>query len=284
MSDATSDIPKDEYAEDIMVSSSWTGDDLVTPLIEPCGEPSPPPSTWRPQRYKHTSDDAEPMVKSFVLTKTKLRCYNPSCSSFLDIVDDAVGQLADNNGLRLRQRLRIRAGSRKPAPTRYDDSGMLLLANVDGDSDRELDEREDEWISRGVRMWPDSDDDESYSLLNSTPAAEGADVDGTADERSIVYLAGPLRGHDRAMVLINFDAGIKLGGLRTRETIHSVSPLKSMTLLQPDGPTMACSKKGHLDGVLRFHAQQRMESDDVEKWSREEEAWYTRLGKGMWLL
>jgi hypothetical protein len=54
--------------------------------------------------------------------------------------------------------------------------------------------------------------DNLYKLLN--PPSHVGDVEGTADERSLVYLTGS-KVMPRAIVLVNFDPAIKLRGLQS---------------------------------------------------------------------
>ncbi|KAH0545169.1 hypothetical protein FGG08_000781 [Glutinoglossum americanum] len=132
----------------------------------------------------HCGDDG--MTGGFILAKTKVRYYNPDANAFLDLVDDPEDPPRDG-GFRLRQRLRLRVGSRVTCPP---DSNEV-------------------YRSRGISMWPpersSKEDDELMELLNPL----SGDVEGKCDERSLIYMTGD-DTQPRAIVLINFDVGINL--------------------------------------------------------------------------
>ncbi|KAH0566429.1 hypothetical protein GP486_000177 [Trichoglossum hirsutum] len=132
----------------------------------------------------HCDDDGT--TGGFVLSKTKVRFYNPDANAFLDLVNDPE-DTPRNGGFRLRQRVRLRVGSRILCPP---------------------DSRED-YRSRGTWMWPphrnSQDNDELMELLN----ALSGDAEGKCDERSLIYMTGD-DTQPRAIVLINFDVGINL--------------------------------------------------------------------------
>lgn len=58
---------------------------------------------------------------------------------------------------------------------------------------------------------PNADDDAIYRLLN--PPSHLGNVEGIADERSIVYVTGGV-GKPQAIMFVGFDPGIKLAGLK----------------------------------------------------------------------
>lgn len=116
------------------------------------------------------------------------------------------------------QRLRLRAGSRKLGPPlTYEsgvNSGILRAPNADLRTALKEMYREQPivyWPPAQDPSNPDSDLDEVYRLLN--PPSHLGNVQGTADERSLVYSTG---GGDKpqAIVFIGFDPAIKLAGLK----------------------------------------------------------------------
>ncbi|KAI9802665.1 MAG: hypothetical protein M1825_002687 [Sarcosagium campestre] len=221
---------------------------------------------WRPPRQRHVSDDAAPLVRSFLLASTKFRYYNPSCASFLDIVDDALS-LGDSSSSVLLQRLRLRVGSRRQGGICRDEQGMLIPPKIDPNTGKELHGSNESWPSRGVRLWPDEDDEELSDILNPTPTLGLTDVKAASDERSVVYLAGPTKSNKRSLVMVNFDASIKLPNTRRRKGGR----------LEPGQGRAA---KGKQKGVAE--TPEGRQGNDC-KWSWLEPARYMSIDKGLWL-
>jgi len=161
----------------------------------------------------HPGNDGatEPTI---TLAKSCLRYYHSSASTFLDLVDDP--EPTDWRGT---QRLRLRAGSRRPRPPlRFgpDDPREGLLRPPSEDLTIALEElyRESSityWPPAPNPSQPDPELEAVYRLLN--PPSHLGNVAGTADERSIIYLTG---GQDmpQAIIFISFDPGIKLAGIK----------------------------------------------------------------------
>jgi hypothetical protein len=147
---------------------------------------------------------------TFTLTKSPIRTYHISCSTFLDLVDDP-----DPDDWQGTQRLRLRAGSRRLGPPLLDYN--RLLRSPSDDLSTALAEM---YIVPEISFWPpaqhpifanrDKDIDKIYRLLN--PPSHLGNVEGMADERSLVYVTG---GEDKpqALIFIGFDPAIKLEGL-----------------------------------------------------------------------
>jgi hypothetical protein len=152
---------------------------------------------------------------TFTLAKSRIRTYYTSCSTFLDLVDDPLP--TDWQG---RQRLRLRAGSRSLGPPLTYMSGRKqgLLRPPSSDLDIALAEM---YRVPEIIYWPASQNPEPslrnkhvdaiYRLMN--PPSHLGNVEGTADERSMVYVTGA-RNEPQALIFIAFDPAIKLAGLK----------------------------------------------------------------------
>ncbi|KAI9662072.1 MAG: hypothetical protein M1829_006211 [Trizodia sp. TS-e1964] len=171
-----------------------------------------------PRNYHEEADDHS--APNFILGKTKLRFYNPEANAHLDLVDDPEYP-PRGGGYRLKQRLRLRIGSRKLCPPKHNKLGFLIQPEPD---EAEVEDSEaaiaglstevfrallhEEYKATGpIRMWPPDGADDLSEVLNPL----SGDVEGAADERSVIYMTGS-DTKPRAIVLINFDFAINLGG------------------------------------------------------------------------
>ncbi|KAJ5404756.1 hypothetical protein N7465_006040 [Penicillium sp. CMV-2018d] len=144
--------------------------------------------------------------QEFIAARTKHRSYHLGATTFVDIVNDPVG---DN--LRSRDRIRLRTVSRKRKcpideegiegprnrlfqPTQVDQYGFP----VEGSEER--------FTCRGVRMWPPDDAPPALQSL-LCPGPRTGSVKSVADERSIIYSidAPGLPPNQQALILISFD-------------------------------------------------------------------------------
>lgn len=182
-------------------------------LLQPDDNPHhmrPPP---RLPQNTHPGNDGS-NLPTFTLAKCRVRYYHTSASTFLDLVDDPLP--TDWKGT---QRLRLRAGSRKLGPplmypSSHPKAGLYRKPSADLPTAlREM------YIEQPIHFWPpaqdpsniDEDVDALYKLLN--PPTHIGNVEGTADERSVVYVTG---GKDRpqAIVFVGFDPAFKLVGVK----------------------------------------------------------------------
>ncbi|KUJ18069.1 uncharacterized protein LY89DRAFT_668260 [Mollisia scopiformis] len=161
----------------------------------------------RPENTHPGNDgSAQPTI---TLAKCRLRTYNPSCSTFLDLVDDPHPD--DWQG---KQRLRLRAGTRNLGPVLRDSTG--LLREPSSDLCTALHEM---YQVPPITFWPAAQDpnnpdeqlDAVYQLMN--PPSHLGNVEGTADERSMVYVTGSHNG-PKALIFICFDPSVRLAGLK----------------------------------------------------------------------
>lgn len=170
-----------------------------------------PPRTRHPQ-FTHPGHDGSSNL-NFTLAKSRIRYYHSSSSTFLDVVDDPI----DWQG---RQRLRLRAGSRKLGPPHVypadHPSKAGLLCSPPSDVWDALNQM---YRQSDVTYWPPAQDpevankdlDQLYKVLN--PPTHLGNVEGTADERSLVYVTGGYDG-PQAIIFVSFDPTIKLEGVK----------------------------------------------------------------------
>jgi hypothetical protein len=158
----------------------------------------------------HPGDDGSAQP-TFTLAKTRVRTYHLNCSTFLDLVDDPAP--TDCYGT---QRLRLRGASRRLGPLLHDAYGLLRSPSEDLQTAlKEL------YVVKGVEYWPPSperipdgkpkDYSSIYRLLN--PSTHLGEVEGTSDDRSLVYVTGA-RDKPRALIFVGFDPAIRFKGLR----------------------------------------------------------------------
>jgi len=148
---------------------------------------------------------------TITLAKARVRSYHTTCSTFLDLVDDPLA-----GDWQQTQRLRLRAGSRKCRPTlRYPVNHSKAGQTCTPSEDLSI-ALEELYINQPIQLWPpakaDSKWDEIYKLLN--PPSHLGNVDGTMDDRSLVYSTGPV-GQPQAIVFVGFDPAMRLVGLKT---------------------------------------------------------------------
>ncbi|KAM3071424.1 hypothetical protein ACMFMG_009022 [Clarireedia jacksonii] len=188
--------------------------DPITRLLKKCDNPHHMLAPPRLPQYTHPGDDGA-SNQTFTLTKSRLRHYDASSSTYLDIVDDPLP--SDWQG---KQRLRLRAGSRKLGPPLVYPSDHPLKAGLLCPPPSDLDVALHRMYRYSeVTFWPPEQDpempdkglDELYKLLN--PPTHLGNVEGTADERNLVYMTGGF-GRPQAIILISFDPAIKLAGLK----------------------------------------------------------------------
>ncbi|KAI9680638.1 MAG: hypothetical protein M1817_004078 [Caeruleum heppii] len=300
------------------VATPWPNlpaDDPLTALLDPDDKPTFSPARPRLPKHVHPGSDSP---RTFILAKTKLRYYNPSCGAYLDLVDDPENPPRDG-GFRLQQRLRLRIGSRQLAPPATDPlTKMLVRPAEDKDTGALRYGSEEVYRDRNdgkITLWPPEQPpapapvNAHYALLNSilNPVSrpEGSEVEGTADERSVLYATGPLDSADRTLILVNFDQGIRLprpspaSSPANRSTAKRKEPPE--VLAKRDVGVMLDSKCARMRYDEGDRAQDRLDQErDVmlgnrsvdsstsaaatEPWAWHEPATYLRLNKGVWLV
>ena len=271
-------------------------DDPITLILTDGDKPTFTPLKPRLPRHVHPGDDGTAASSpAFILAKSKLRYYNPSCRAFLDLVDDPEDP-PRGGGFRLQQRLRLRIGSRVLLPPARE-NGLLVRAELDEETGTPRPGSEEKYVARpgGIRMWPlsrpppslptDPELEVLHSILNPPPSVEGGDVDGIADERSLVYLTGPAGATRRAIVLVNFDAAIKVPALPSlrNKAAGQTAMIDEQRMLRL-GPQRDCRSKAR--GKQRSRQASVSPSaagKNGEGWASEEPATYLGLEMGVWL-
>ncbi|KAE8452747.1 hypothetical protein EG329_013019 [Mollisiaceae sp. DMI_Dod_QoI] len=146
---------------------------------------------------------------TFTLAKCRIRSYHPSCSTFLDLVDDP-----HPDDWECKQRLRLRAGTRKLGPVLRNSNGFLRQPPADLST-----ALHEMYRVPPITYWPDAQDmndpdeqlDMVYRVMN--PPSHLGNVEGDSDERSIVYVTGGYN-QPKALIFISFDPSIRLVGLK----------------------------------------------------------------------
>jgi hypothetical protein len=188
-------------------------DDLFTGLVDstnhPHYAPTQPRFSWNvhPEILPHTET-----YRSFLLARTKVRAYNYSCHSFIDLVEDdrCCGVLSESC-------LRIRIGSRRLAPFQWAslDKAELSKSRL---VHPPFIEDDVSYRHSTIKMWPPPGSrcpcsKRLHNILNPQPScgvAYNRKVTGVIDERSLVYMvkSGPSYAPDDnalgTVVLIDF--------------------------------------------------------------------------------
>ncbi|KAJ5111571.1 hypothetical protein N7532_002106 [Penicillium argentinense] len=166
--------------------------------------------------YEDTHD--QNTRQEFIAVRTKHRSYHLSAATFVDLVNDPQA-----DGLRSRDRLRLRTVSRK-RKCPLDEEGMLLKptqADADG---RPVEGSEEQFVSRGVRLWPPKDSPSELTQLLCPDTRLGA-IRAVSDERSLIYsVSSPGLSHnDRALILISFDPKIRFPDFPSLRTMKAAT-------------------------------------------------------------
>jgi len=195
--------------------------DPMGPLAGDSNNPHYAPSEPRNPKHVHLEygfeNDSAP---SFILSRTKFRCYNWSCSAFLDVVEDP----ACCGGKYGQMCLRLRIGARIGSPRIPCDP--LPEVNRSGPSRNRIPllppkDSVQPFRYEPIRMWPPPPTSSQaaagvHVLLNPKPktATSPYPVQMTtlcaADERSIVIMRKPVRPKNKddesgEIILVNFD-------------------------------------------------------------------------------
>lgn len=188
-------------------------DEPILRLLGPEDNPHHMQPRPRLPQYTHPeSNNTGPSI--FTLTDSPVRYYYTSASSFLDLVNDPCPNVTTT------QRLRLRIASRKARPPPLHPSLPSIAASVPQEPSSDLSiALKETYIDQPAQFWPPAQDylhpneevDALYNLLN--PSSYLGNVEGTADERSLVYATGG-HGKPQALVFVGFDPAIKLAGLK----------------------------------------------------------------------
>lgn len=188
--------------------------DPILKLLRPDDNPHHMAAPPRLASQTHPGNDGS-SKPSITLSKCRIRHYHTSCNTFIDLVDDPCP--TDWQGT---QRLRLRCGSRRLGPLLSYPLTHPSKAGLRRPPSDDLHVALAEMYREGpICFWPPAQDplhpnaqvDVLYRMLN--PPTHLGNVEGTADERSMVYVTGG-EGGPKAIVFIGFDPGMKLVGLK----------------------------------------------------------------------
>jgi hypothetical protein len=176
-------------------------------------------------------------ARALILARTKLRAYNHSCSSFVDLVED---EKCCANPHSTAPCLRLRIGSRRvgplekhPAPEASNKGKGKAKAEPQAEPPKPA--QDTRFRYSPITMWPPPASAcpcaaRLHGILNpplpSSPAY-GKTIFGVVDERSVVYMLLPARsyGEDEPMgpiVLISFDRAIGRVGVGAEGAVNGV--------------------------------------------------------------
>jgi hypothetical protein len=166
-----------------------------------------------PSQYswsRHPELTKNDISRSFILARTKLRAYNYSCTSFLDIVED---QQCCNDPTKS-PCLRIRVGSRREA--------SLNVSPLDingGEWPHDVGNNFDDYVqyrNLPIRMWPPPASrcpcaKRLHDILNPPFPSLQRSVTGVLDDRTLVFMVECVTSYDskkpnplRTIVVIDF--------------------------------------------------------------------------------
>ncbi|KAL2071325.1 hypothetical protein VTL71DRAFT_12560 [Oculimacula yallundae] len=231
-------------------------DEPITKMIRKDDNPHHMHAPERLPERTHPGNDGSTQP-THTLAKSRIRTYHTSCNTFLDLVDDP-----HPDDWRGEQRLRLRAGSRKLGPPLRDTTG--LIRKPDHNINIALEEMYkvppiSYWPKAQDLLQPNEHDDEIYKLMN--PPSHLGNVEGTMDERSLVYLTGAY-GQPQALIFVGFDPSINLvgvkqwGGLSKKQKGVGEGP-------HVDGRATGCSS--HSASLGWEEGEERMLGGDVDE-------------------
>ncbi|GMG45776.1 unnamed protein product [Aspergillus oryzae var. brunneus] len=252
-------------------------DEPLTKTLDPSSKPNYERPRKRLRRHYHpeyTLGHDDPVHRQdFILNRTKLRTYNLSASTFVDLVNDPCptpGSLIPHDRLRLRMVSRKR---KCPIDEAGEEGTPNLLYQPEiTEEDQEEDGQaagcsEERFASRGVRLWPpDNAPAELTQLL--CPSKRTGKVEAMADERTIIYTVNQegLSSDLQAIILINFDPALRLPGLQRLD-------MSGTPETQPNTTT----------GPPTFNPASPRRANHKEPSVREERAMHLHIQRGFWL-
>jgi hypothetical protein len=198
-------------------------DDPFTELLDSTNRPNYAP--WQQRFSWNVHPEFGPggtgSARSFILARTKFRAYNYSCSSFIDLVEDE-RCCADDSGGSANPCLRIRVGSRRPAPLDWVPPDSCGPSNAAGPVNTSPVNEEDSDITyrhSSIKMWPPPASRcpcsrRLHGILSPAAASTmggNRSVTGVVDESCLVYMvkAGRSYGAEEntlgTVVLVKFN-------------------------------------------------------------------------------
>ncbi|MCJ1366728.1 hypothetical protein MMC16_005858 [Acarospora aff. strigata] len=256
-------------------------DDPLTSTLDENSKPNwAPPRTRLKRDYHDEPVAASKSYQTFTLAKTKYRTYNPSSSSFLDVVIDSTRSVSTAPSPFPRQQVRIRIGSRRlKSPLKK--NGLLRERQISEETGQVRIGSEERFIDRDIRLWPpENAPSQLLDILN--PSSDMSEVEASSDERSVVYMAGSsYSAKGRPIVLINFDAALNFAGL----PLLDPRGLRSRRVDGSEGHCDVMLEPRRIEDCKGKQASQRVGpsgsvSGTVAPWFRTERAMYCDIGMG----
>ncbi|KAL4796256.1 hypothetical protein BDV19DRAFT_388398 [Aspergillus venezuelensis] len=283
---APADVDKQQPPADYYLTP--LPDEPLTKTLDAWCKPNYERPRKRLRRHYHPEyeGDIEPKPRrDYILAKTKYRTYNISASSYCDLVNDPLPKVRGGE-LVPRDRIRVRTVSRK-RKCPIDEEGVEVergflfkreLSEADG---RLVENSEERFETRGVHLWPPDDAPPELNHL-LCPSKRTGQVQALGDDRSIVYSVNQdgLKPGDQAIILINFDPGLRLPGLK-RLNFGSQSSGREKV------EEAVGIERPHVGDV--GHDRSSMHTTVAGKWAnqnvpavREEPAMYLHIDRGFW--
>lgn len=270
-------------------------DDELARLLGKDDHPNYMPAPKREPKDVHLGDDSSVSVM-FTQGKTPVRSYHHHApQTFVDLVDDP--HPSEPNS----QRIRIRAGARRLRNKEERRERLRTATARHGEQYTLRQEIEDLYDHAEVVYWPgeqlpnspSQELDDLHRILN--PPGYTGNVHGEWDERSLVYsTGGTSSGGLNALVLISFDPGIHLKGVRRFGKLSSPenrgrpgldgSPLSAdLALRKREGKR---SEDLSANSLRSQHSpssrvvREPIQMAKTRTWTREEPAMYQTIGRG----
>ncbi|KAE8358474.1 hypothetical protein BDV27DRAFT_137677 [Aspergillus caelatus] len=258
-------------------------DEPLTKTLDPSSKPNYERPRKRLRRHYHpeyTLGHDDPVHRQdFILNRTKLRTYNLSASTFVDLVNDPCptpGSLIPHDRLRLRM-----VSRKRKCP--IDETGeegtpnLLYRPEITEEEQEEdgqpADCSEERFASRGVRLWPP---DNAPPVLTQLlcPSKRTGKVEAIADERTIIYTVNQegLSSDLQAIILINFDPALRLPGLQRLDMSGTPENHTTNTTTGTEQPQPPI-----------FNPASPRRANHKEPSVREEQAMHLHIKRGYWL-
>ncbi|KAF2654613.1 hypothetical protein K491DRAFT_679541 [Lophiostoma macrostomum CBS 122681] len=210
---STGNSPDSGLRDEPMLPLDDPFSNLVDSTNHPHWAPTQPRYSWNvhPEVLPNTET-----CRSFLLARTKVRAYNYSCHSFIDLVeDDGCCGVSSSNSC-----LRIRIGSRRLAPFHWES-----LGKAESSKSRQVHppftDDDVSYSHSTIKMWPPVGalcpcSLRLHKILNppfNSGTISNRKITGVVDERSLVYMVKPGRTYapeDDALgviILIDFSRG-----------------------------------------------------------------------------
>ena len=184
--------------------------DILVSAIDESNKPQYLPPQFRLPHNVHETTQVR--VGSHYPLRTKYRSYNLPASTSLDIVS------SDKTCLEGEPTIHLVVNARVPTSSLNADTGILFPPDTN-DEGIPISGSSDRYQSLQPKSWPPKDAPKPLMELLNTQVRAGQSTKGleaVSDGRTLVYLTDSVDdGLGQAIILVNFDAGIRFPGLET---------------------------------------------------------------------